>query len=90
MLKLEENERWRKWKEMENDYLQRKGKESDYVQMSRKKNELEEGVIYTKEIKEKKERRVKKYLPSLIDDLPRNLCMFYLAFRGVQRIGHKI
>ena len=27
-------------------------------------NDLEEVVIYTKEIKEKKERRVKKYLPS--------------------------
>ena len=42
-------------KEMENDYLQRKGKESDYVQMSRKRSGLEEVVIYTKEIKEKKE-----------------------------------
>ena len=67
---------------MENDYLQRKGKESDYVQMSRKKNDLEEVVIYTKEIKEKKERRVKKYLPSSIDDLPGNLCMFYLALEA--------
>ena len=54
-----------------------------------KKNDLKEVVIYTKEIKEKKERKV-KYLPSLIDDLPGNLCMFYLAFGGVQRIGHKI
>ena len=52
--------------------------------------DLEDVVIYTKEIKEKKERRVKKYLPSSIDDLPGNLCMFYLAFGGVQRIGHKI
>jgi len=51
---------------------------------------LEEVVIYTKEIKEKKERRVKKYLPRLIDDLPGNLCMFYLAFGGVQRIDHTI
>ena len=43
--------------------------------------DLGDVVIYTKEIKEKKERRVKKYLPSLIDDLPGNLCMFYLAWR---------
>ena len=41
-------------------------------------NDLEEVVIYTKEIKEKKERRVKKYLPNLSDDLLENLCMFYL------------
>ena len=75
---------------MENDHLQRNGKERDYVQMNRKRNDLEEGVIYTKEIKEKKERRVKKYLPRLIDDLPENLCMFYLAFGGVQRIDHTI
>ena len=54
-----------------------------------KENDLEEVVIYTKEIKEKKERRVKNYLPSLIDDLLGNLCMFYLCFGGVQRIDHK-
>ena len=41
--------------------------------------DLKDGVIYTKEIKEKKDRRVKKYLRRLIDDLPENLCMFYLA-----------
>ena len=46
-------------------------------------------MIYTKEIKEKKERRVKKYLPRLIDDLPENLCMIYLCLGGVQRIDHK-
>ena len=37
-----------------------KMKESDYVQMSWERSDLEEVVIYTKEIKEKKERRVKK------------------------------
>ena len=35
--------------------------------------DLGDVVIYTKEIKEKKERRVKKYLPNLIDDLLGNL-----------------
>ena len=40
---------------MENDYLQTNGKESDYVQMSRERSDLEDMVIYTKEIKEKKE-----------------------------------
>ena len=38
----------RRWSKSEND-------ESDYVQMSWKRNDLEDVVIYTKEIKEKKE-----------------------------------
>ena len=54
------------------------------------KKELEEVVIYTKEIKEKKERKVKKYLPRLIDDLLGNLLQVLpFCFRGVQRIDHK-
>ena len=43
------------------------------------KKELEEVVIYNKEVKEKKERKVKRYLPRLIDDLLGNIfCKFYL------------
>ena len=61
-----------------------------YNESKKNDNEEEEVVIYTKEIKEKKERKVKKYLPRLIDDLLGNLCMFYLCFGGVQRMGHRI
>ena len=43
-------------------------------------------AIYTKEIKEKKERRVKKYLPSSVDDLPRTLAFSTLFQR---RSTHK-
>ena len=32
----------RRWKRMENDYLQRNGKESDYVQMSWERSDLED------------------------------------------------
>ena len=48
-------------------------------------------MIYTKEIKEKKERKVKKYLPRLIDDLRGNLLQVLpFCFGGVQRIDHKL
>ena len=30
----------------------------------------------------RKETKVKKYLPSLMDDLPENLCTFYLALEA--------
>ena len=41
------------------DYLQRRGKKATMYKWVEKK-ELEEVVIYTKEIKEKKERKVKR------------------------------
>ena len=54
-----------------------------YKEMGKK--DLEDVVIYTKEIK-KKEKRLKKYLPSLVDDLPGTLACYTLLWR---RSTHK-
>ena len=44
-------------------------------------------IIYRNE----KEKKMKKYLPRLSDDLPRNLLQVLpFCFRGVQRIDHKL
>ena len=49
------------------------------------KTDLEDVVIYTKEIK-KKERRLKKYLPSLVNDLLGTLaCSTFLWRRSTHK-----
>ena len=66
----------RRWKRMENNYLQRNGKESDYVQMSWERSDLEYGVgdlIYRnkrKEIKLLTFFSPEAYLESLATMLP--------------------
>ena len=54
---------------MENDYLQRNGKGV--------MKEVSVGDLNYRN--KRKERRLKKYLPSLVDDLLGTLCTFYLA-----------
>ena len=69
-----------------------KKKESDYVQMIIYKEVIrnEEGSgCWWFNLQKKKRKKMKKYLPSLFDDLPRNLCMFYLYLGGIQRIDHR-